>query len=108
MSIESMLNKKAQIIKYSEKSIGWNVENTILETITVDCRFKILSSRNIFVGAKDMIIPTARIYLKADTLITQKDKIKYKENLYEIVSPINNAGSRDKLLQLDLRIALWV
>lgn len=103
MSVDSMLSDTAQIIKYQEKSSGWNSSEVIIETITVNCRFKDTTSKKVFLAANEKIIPNARIYLPFDTNITEADRIKYKDNLYEIISPINNAGLKNKFLQLDLR-----
>lgn len=101
MSIESMFDKEVQIIKELPDDSGWN-PTTTKEITTSRCRIRNSSSRNAFFAAKDVIIATHRIYLPIDTVINSKDKIKYQDDEYKIISDINKVGN--KYIQLDLKV----
>jgi SPP1 family predicted phage head-tail adaptor len=102
MSVESMFNNQAQIIKnISTSNTGWNPtkEQQVIDT---RCRVRTLSSTNAFFAAQDVIIATHRIYLPINTNITSKDKIKYQEKEYKIISDINKV--ENQFIQLDLKV----
>jgi len=102
MSVESMFDKQAQIIKnISNSNTGWNPTKEE-QSIPTRCRVKSLSSRNAFFAAKDVIIATHRIYLPINTIITTEDKIKYQDKLFKIISDINKV--ENQFIQLDLKV----
>lgn len=102
MSVESMFNNQAQIIKnISTSNAGWNPTKE-QQAIDTRCRVRTLSSKNAFFAAKDVIIATHRIYLPINTNITSKDKIRYQEKEYKIISDINKV--ENQFIQLDLKV----
>ncbi|MGD1818923.1 MAG: phage head closure protein [Pleomorphochaeta sp.] len=102
MSVESMFDKQAQIIKnISNSTGGWNPTKE-KQFIPTRCKIRSLSSRNAFFAAKDVIIATHRIYLPINTNITTEDKISYQDKEFKIISDINKV--ENQFIQLDLKV----
>lgn len=107
MSIESLFNKRATILRHVPADPSWGSSDVYGEEENIPCRLRTVSG-NEYTDGKVRAEATHRVYLTCQIKLDVADMIRIDDIDYDILPPINNAGgAQDHHMEVDLKEHMW-
>lgn len=103
MSIQSLFNKRAVVLRHVPADPSWGSSDVYEEEEGIPCRIRAISGSE-YKDGKVRAEATHRAYLACNVNLRSSDMIRIDDVDYDILPPINNAGgSMEHHMEIDLK-----